>query len=145
MAINRKPGSVSAHWSTPHTRSDCSRDNVRVICPNSSRLGYSRYYTKRGFWISAQGEGHPEFRGVGRVLGRVRCEGKTYVEAMMFFGATMTPVLRWIEPFAVNESYAQPPRSVLQWIMGDWSDPASLVAHAYSGAFGCGLNANKES
>lgn len=141
MAINTRPGGPSAHWTTPHTRTDCKRDNVRVIAPRSSRLGYSRHYTSRGFWILGESSLGQQY---GRVLGRVRCEGEVYVEAMMLCGAAMNPVLRWLDPADIRESYAEPPRAVLQWIMGDWSDPAALVDKAYSGGLSYGLT-SKES
>lgn len=133
---------MHAHWTTSHTRTDCTRDNRRVILPNASRIGFAKRYAKRGFWIYAEsgfGAAH------GRVLGRVQCEGKVYVEALMLIGASLTPCVRWIEPCEIREALAHPPRAILQFIAGDWSDPAALVEKAYSGALAYELNEGKES
>ena len=127
---------MSSHWTTPHTRQDCKRDNVRVILPRATRLGFAKQHAKRGFWIYADSGFGQTF---GRVLGRVKCEGRIYVEAILLVGGTATPCIRWIAPEDVAESYEHPPRAVLQFIMGDWHDMPSIVDRAHSGAlsFAC--------
>lgn len=122
---------MSAQWETPHTRPDCKRDNKAVRLANASRIGFNVATCKRGYWLHVKG---PEGHQYARSLGRVTCEGRAYIEAVMLYGAECSPILRWIAPEDVISCRKAPPRRVLKWIMGDWCDPAALVEMAHSGA-----------
>lgn len=91
-------------------RTDCKVDNVRVICPNASLLGYGTRKMKAGKCFTYGTEDH-----VARSLGRVtvlenvdnRIVEKSYVlAAVLFHGQFMTE--RWVDPKDVREIFEAP-------------------------------------
>lgn len=81
-------------------RKDCVIDNRRVACPNSSTIGYAKRHCKRGdLFIYDNEAGRP----LARSLGRVTCEGKSYILAMVLSGDATFAFERWIDPALVRE------------------------------------------
>jgi hypothetical protein len=108
------------------TRNDCTRDNRKVYLPNASSIGYDQRWSKRGYWLTFDSP----FGGTayGRVVGRVRCQGVTYVEVIALFGCDMTPAVRWVLPDAISACRKHPPRNVLSFVLGEWTKPADIFA-----------------
>jgi hypothetical protein len=115
---------TTGHFDTPYTRPDCLRDNVRVFLPFATTLGYAKQHARRGDWLTCKGPEHVQY---ARVVGRVRCEGKTYIEAVMLYGAGMSPILRWIAPEDVRECREIPPREVMAFMFGEWEDMPAIL------------------
>jgi hypothetical protein len=68
-------------------------------------------------WIHAK-PSDDGFPVIGRAVGRVVCEGREYIEAVMLCsGVNVT--LRWIEPRNVLACYRVPPRNVLRWLTSE--------------------------
>jgi hypothetical protein len=111
-------------------RTDCTRDNQQVILPNASLLGYSTNRAKRGSWIVFEGESR---LAAGRVVGRVHCEGKTYLEVIVTDAGLTMAYVRWIDPVCVRECYSQPHRRVFEFLMGEWRDPDTILRTACNG------------
>jgi hypothetical protein len=113
------------------TRNDCRRDNRATICPNSTTLGYSRYKAKRGSWVMFEWEASHR---IGRVVGRVHCEGKTYLEVITMDLALRFPYVRWIDPATVRECYDKPARNVWAFMLSDdWSNADKILRIVHNG------------
>lgn len=97
---------------TTLTRTDCERDNVRVICRNASTLGFGQRNCKRGNWIEFEVDDH---KYVGRAIGRVICEGREYIEAAVATLSFSAAHIRWVEPASVREVRRSPPRHVFNF------------------------------
>jgi len=112
-------------------RTDCTRDNRATKLPNASHLGYDLWKAKRGNWIRYRTEGAEGSHG--RVLGRVHCEGETYVEIIALLGNLDCPAIRWIKPSDIVQCRANPPRAILEWICGEWNvaDVMARVEYGY--------------
>jgi hypothetical protein len=127
------------------TRSDCTRDNVAVRLPCASTLGYGLPVSKRGNWVSfvILDHRHSSNRAFGRVVGRVVCEGKTYVEVMRFFPDTCgvgvcwpdTGGVRvwWVDPVTVKTCYPNPPYESLDFLLGPWTNPDAILRRGAQG------------
>lgn len=112
-------------------RTDCTRDNRQTICKNASSLGYSTYIAKRGSWITYENDqGH---LACGRVVGRVHCEGKTYLEIIQTNAAFTMAYARWIDPLSVRECYNAPHRRVIAFLTGEWKDADTILRTAHNG------------
>lgn len=112
------------------TRTDCKRDNVAIPLPNATSLGFGRWQAKRGNWVMYEIDNH---HFVGRVIGRVTCEGKVYVEvAQATLGFTSVHV-RWIKPVDVRECRPHPPRDVFEFFAGKWDKPEEIHAKLSNG------------
>ena len=107
------------------TRTDCTRDNRAVRLPNASTLGFGRWKAKRGNWVMYEID-NAHF--VGRVISRVVCEGKEYVEVAQATLSFSSAHVRWIDPAAIRECRAAPPSKVFAFFAGDWSDPETIHA-----------------
>lgn len=112
------------------TRTDCTRDNRVTLCPNSTSLGYSTHKAKRGSWISYEIDNHHR---VARVVGRVHCEGKTYIEVITTDSTFTFGYVRWIEPGDVRECYSGPNMSFMAFITGPWTDVDAILTRAAAG------------
>ena len=112
------------------TRTDCTRDNQAMICPNSSYLGFSTRTAKRGSWVT-----YTAYNGrhAARVIGRVTCERKTYLEVITTDTALTMAYVRWIDPADVTECYAAPRRKVLEFMMGPWDHAETILKTAAAG------------
>lgn len=115
------------------TREDCTRDNKRTILPNSSLLGYSTNVAKRGCCLVYD---HREQRVWARVVGRVHCEGKTYIEVIKTDPAFTMAYVDWIDPATVQACYAAPHRQVINFLIGEWKDPDLILRTAANGFAG---------
>lgn len=111
-------------------RDDCERDVQAVICPNAVHLGYSTNKAKRGSWITYETDDHHR---AGRVVGRVKCEGKTYLEIVTWDTALTFAYVRWIEAHRVRECYNQPHRRVIDFLTGPWDDLDTILNTAQNG------------
>jgi hypothetical protein len=114
------------------TRTDCIRDNRAIPLPNASTLGFGLWKAKRGCWIVYEQSG---FKHCGRSVGRVTCEGKTYVEVAVISLEHGGAHIRWIDPAEVRTCRRAPPKRTFDFICGDWSDMQSLsdqMAHGFS-------------
>lgn len=106
---------------TTLTRNDCTRDNVKVYCPNATSLGYGRHYCKCGFWVEYEVDSH---KHVGRAIGRVTCEGIVYIELAVATLAFSSAHVRWVKPEDVREVRRAPPRKVFDFFAStDGWDP----------------------
>ena len=112
------------------TRSDCTRDNRKTICPNSTGLGFSSNVAKRGNWITWEVDNH---KHCGRVVGRVHCEGKTYIEVIATGVEFSAAHVRWINPADVRSCYPMPNLDVIAFMTGAWSDPDAILTRAARG------------
>lgn len=108
---------------TTLTRKDCERDNVMVICPNATLLGFGTRRCKRGNWVVFEQQ---DLHWTGRVIGRVRCEGKTYIEVATAAPSMCSVYIRWIEPHEVKEIRPVPPKSVFDFLARDDWNPADV-------------------
>lgn len=113
-------------------RTDCIRDNRATRLPNSSRIGFSLGTAKRGAWIRTASTPVDPGR-IGRVVGRVHADGKTYLETVLLLGAGDIPAVRWIDPADVIECYASPPRRIFEFMCGDWRDSSAVLARIERG------------
>ena len=109
------------------TRTDCVRDNRAVPLPAVSCIGYSVPRAKRGYWVRYSKQAGT----YGRVIGRVRCEGKTYVEVITWRGH-----VRWIEPGDILDCHANPPWITLEFMLGKWTNPDKILRRAALGFTG---------
>ena len=112
------------------TRNDCTRDNVKTICANSSLLGYSTRTAKRGSWIAYEIDGNTR---AGRVVGRVHCERVTYLEVITWDVCQSMAYVRWIDPATVRECYSGPHGQVLAFLTGEWKDARVILARQNQG------------
>ena len=108
------------------TRTDCTRDNVAVVAPNATLLGFGTRKVKRGNWVVYESSDGARF--VGRVISRVTCEGKVYVEIAQAAENFGYVYIRWIEPEQVKECRASPPRNVFSFFSGSFDDPETIHA-----------------
>lgn len=113
-------------------RTDCTRDNRATRLPNASHLGFDLWTAKRGNFVQYD-PGAGNAGAFGRVLGRVHCEGKTYVEIIALLGALDCPSVRWIAPESILRCCEVPPRRILEWICGPWNNPADILARVERG------------
>jgi len=119
-------------WKTNATRADCVRDNVGVRLPLACFYNGGVTVARRGMWI----EVGPTYRGrefLGRVLGRVRCEGRVYVEVIAALGIRCTPCVRWVEAAHITGCLRVPPAAALAFLCGEWRDMPRVVARATDG------------
>ncbi|HKD44682.1 MAG TPA: hypothetical protein VKD24_03415 [Candidatus Angelobacter sp.] len=108
------------------TRADCTRDNVAVGLPNATSLGFGRRTAKRGNWVHYE---RNDLQYIGRVIGRVECDGVTYLEVAEASLTFSTAYVRWIYPADIRECRANPPRTVFAFFASDdWSDPEKIHA-----------------
>ena len=112
------------------TRDDCTRDNKRMILPNASSLGYGTNQAKRGSCVVYDHYGQ---RAWGRVVGRVHCEGKTYLEIIRTDPGLTMAYVNWIDPLTVSECYAAPHRRVINFLIGEWKDADTILRTAANG------------
>ncbi len=112
------------------TRTDCTRDNVGVPLPNASFSCGGLGRAKRGNWVQFEIDSH---HNAGRVVGRVQCEGKTYVEVIRTDSAMQMAYVNWIEPAAIRACYAAPHVRVMAFLAGEWSDPDKILTTAANG------------
>lgn len=111
---------------TTLTRTDCTRDNVAVICPNATLLGVGTRKCKRGAWLRYEID-NQSF--TGRVIGRVTCEGKVFIELAQASIDFTHVYIRWIEPGQVREVRHSPPRAVFNFFaQDDWKPEAVFAA-----------------
>ena len=120
----------------------------KVICRNSSCIGYSSVTAKPGYWIAWRdcpvvGQPLPEAR-YGRVLGRIDetdrdgtdCKGWL---AVMRLSMELTHAsIAWVNPADVTHVYEKPPADLLAWITGaEWvknkDDIARILAMSEHG------------
>lgn len=115
---------------TKLTRSDCTRDNTRVPCPNATSLGFGLKYCKRGFWVEYEQDNQ---KFVGRAIGRVTCEGKVYIELAVASLGFSAAFVRWINPADVREVRRAPPRHVFNFFAdtGGWQPEPIFRALEY--------------
>ncbi len=97
---------------TTLTRPDCKRDNVKVICRGASLLGFGRLFCKRGNWVVYEIDNN---KFVGRSLGRVTCEGITYIEVAQASESFSSVFIRWVKPEDVREVRPTSPKRVLEF------------------------------
>ena len=108
------------------TRADCTRDNNLVYLPNASTLGFGLYKAKRGNWVQWEMDG---YHHVGRVIGRVVCEGKVYIEVAKAALDFSSAYVRWIDPAMVRECRENPPRRVFEFFAATtWDNPEDIHA-----------------
>jgi hypothetical protein len=107
------------------TRTDCERDNVGVLCKNATTMGFGLRHCKRGNWVEYEVDDH---RHVGRAIGRVRCEGKEYIELAVATLAFSAAFIRWIDPLTVKEVRKSPPRNVFKFFADTEWQPAAVFA-----------------
>ena len=107
------------------TRTDCTRDNVAVYLPNATTLGFGKRKAKRGNWVEYEVDNH---HFVGRIISRVTCEGKVYVEVAQASPAFAHAYIGWIEPAQIRECRENPPRAVFDFFSGDWSNVEDIHA-----------------
>jgi hypothetical protein len=113
------------------TRTDCTRDNHKTLLPKASTLGFGLCYAKRGNWIQFRHQGRDLV--CGRVIGRVHCEGETYIEVIAVLGAFTIPAVRWIKPEDVTECRQGPPTEIFRFIGGEWESPETILAAVHNG------------
>jgi hypothetical protein len=107
------------------TRTDCTRDNVAVICPGASLLGFGTRKCKRGSWVTYELDDH---RHHGRAIGRVTCEGRIWIEIAQASDGFSSAYIRWIDPAWVKEVRPVPPRAVFAFFaMENWN-PGDVFA-----------------
>jgi hypothetical protein len=111
-------------------RTDCTRDNRATICVNSTLLGASTNKAKRGSWIHYEQDG---YHHAARVVGRVHCEGKTYLEVIAMDTAFTVAYVRWIDPACVRACYNGPHARLVAFMVGEWKDPDALLARVHEG------------
>lgn len=117
-------------------------DCKRVICKNSSGLGYSSNVAKPGYWIAFKGGSGEQC--IGRVLGRIAetdrqgadCAGCLAV-IRLHMESTHAGIA-WVNPNDVTHCYEKPPADLLAWITGsEWvknkGDIARIIAMAQHG------------
>lgn len=107
------------------TRTDCERDNVAVRLPNATSLGFGLYKAKRGNWVQYEIDNH---NFIGRVIGRVLCEGKVFIEVAQASLAFDHAYIRWIRPEDVRECRMNPPKTVFDFFTGEWNNPEDIHA-----------------
>jgi hypothetical protein len=114
------------------TRTDCERDYVGVRLPNATTLGFGKYYAQPGNWVLYE---QGDYHHVGRVICRVQCEDKIYVEVAAATSDFASVMVRWVKPEEVRECRAEPPRRVFDFFAGDWNSPEEIhakLAHGVS-------------
>lgn len=107
------------------TRTDCTRDNVAVYLPNATMLGFGQKKAKRGNWVRYEIDNH---FFVGRVIGRVTCEGEVFVEVAQATLGFSAAHVRWIKPYDVRECRAKPPRAVFDFFAEEWTSAEEIHA-----------------
>jgi hypothetical protein len=108
---------------TTLTRTDCKRDNVAVICPNATLLGFGTRKCKSGAWLTYEID-NSHF--VGRAIGRVQCEGKTYIEIAQASECFSSVYIRWIDPSSVREIRKSAPRDVFTFFSQEEWKPGTV-------------------
>jgi len=103
----------------------------KVICKNSSLIGYSANVAKPGYWVTWS-EG--EERNTGRVIGRIDrtdndgedCAG--FLAVMRLSESLTHAGVRWVDPADIVSCYATAPADLLAWITGkDWPKDAAGI------------------
>lgn len=114
-------------------RTDCTRDNKETKLPNADTLGFGLWKAKRGNWIVYEQDNH---KTIARVIGRVHCEGKTYIEVVALSEDLTFGFVRWIEPAQVRRCIAKPPRAAVAFLLGDdWQDPDTILKTIHQGFY----------
>lgn len=104
-------------------------DRKKVICPNSSCIGYSSNVAKPGYWISYK-NGF-DSQSIARVLGRIASPHDVggFLAVMRLSMVGTHASIAWVDPKDVSECYEKPPRALLDWITGDdWVKTAGDIA-----------------
>jgi hypothetical protein len=112
------------------TRTDCKRDKRQTICVNSTWIGHSTKVARPGSWVHYEVDDHHH---VARVVGRVHCEGKTYLEVITTDVAMTMAYVRWIESAMVRACYAGPHHKVMAFLTGEWKDTDAILTTAANG------------
>jgi hypothetical protein len=107
------------------TRDDCERDDVKVFCPNATTLGFAGRFAKRGYWVQCAQNG---VNHQGRIIGRVTCERKIYVEVAVASPCFSYVCVRWFEPHEVCEIRRAVPRKVFEFFARDNWEPREVFA-----------------
>ena len=108
------------------TRTDCTRDNVAVFLPCATTLGFGKTKAKRGNWILYERDNH---KFIGRVIGRVICEGVVYVEIAKASENFSHVFVGWVKPEEVKECREKPPRAVFAFFAGfEWHSADAIHA-----------------
>ena len=104
------------------TRTDCTRDMKQVKLPYSAgnHVGFNTWIVKPGYWFST------EDGGAGRMICRVVCEGKDYIEAAIISDDLSSAYIRWIEAKDIRTARRVPPKSVLEFMCRDDWSPESV-------------------
>ena len=112
------------------TRTDCIRDNVKVICPGANLIGFGMKHCKRGYWLRYESDNYSH---IGRAIGRVTCEGKIYIEAAIASQDFSSAYIRWIDPAEVREVRRAAPKHVFNFFADDagWQPNAIFRALEY--------------
>ncbi len=112
------------------TRTDCKRDDVKVICPTAILIGFGIRHCKRGFWVQYEIDNQ---HFVGRSIGRVTCEGTIYIEVAQASNNFSSAFIRWVKPEDVREIRRSPPRKVFDFFAdkGGWYPEAIFRALEY--------------
>jgi hypothetical protein len=111
------------------TRTDCKRDNNLVYLPNAAKYGFGLTKASRGNWIRYATDDDSEHSFVGRVISRVTCEGKIFIEIAQASLDFSCAYVRWIKPEQVRECRKNPPRSVFEFFAANnWDNPEDIHA-----------------
>lgn len=101
---------------TSLTRTDCTRDRCKQPLPHlvSTALAFQEVEARPGYWVAFEqcdGISH------GRVIGRVHCEHKTYLEVACLTCDMAAVHVAWVLPCKVRAAYKEPPRNSLGWLL----------------------------
>lgn len=111
-------------------------DLRKVICKNSSGIGYSSNVAKPGYWVVCR-ISETAAPTMGRVIGRIaesqNGAGVGHLAVMCLGMGGTFAMVRWVDPDLVLECYEKPPAQLLAWLTADdWvknkDDIARLVA-----------------
>jgi hypothetical protein len=112
-------------------RRDCTRDNRITILPNAWKPGGGTVKAQRGSIVCFERD---NATGGGRVIGRVHCEGKTYLEIARWDNMLMHAYVSWIDPACVRECCDKPHTKLLAFLLGDdWHDAETIHRTLHNG------------
>ena len=119
-------------------RTDCTRDRQKTLCRNASTLGEGTIWATPGSWVQytesvETGDGRADRYRCGRVVGRVHCEGRTWLEVIALLGAADCPAVRWIDPDSVTVCKHFPPYLEFAFMCGPWDSAESILARVQYG------------
>jgi hypothetical protein len=112
-------------------RTDFEFSTRAVQLRNASGLGFGLHQASPGNWVQFRPDSEAGPVGHGRVIGSVRTtnsigETRIYLMVATLVGAIDNPAMRWISPEWVTTCLPGPPRRMLEWICGEWSDPQAI-------------------